>query len=440
MKITEVKINPFKLLLIVSLLAVFTLLFSSCGPTDPISKEEIQANISNESNLERDYATAYLTSWGMPDFFNTKTQGIEIVYRDYYVKDLPSAYEMAKATAELFLEYFYDDIDKNDKDAVTDALIVCYVESVGDKYSVYRTKEEYDFYGDDMSGTFSGIGVSVIYSYIDLTMTVTEVMSGSGAEDAGIKAGDLIIAANGVPVTELGYLETISTIRGEEGTLVDVTVLRGDEEITFSVQRRKIVEESVNYSLGEDKIGYIEISSFKSNTVSQFKDAIDYMVDNGAVGMVYDLRANPGGYLSSVLDMLSYIAPKGTTLVSFTNNYAPSQLSNSEHVVALPTVVICDENTASAGELFTAAMRDFGKMDLFDVTVVGKTTYGKGVMQTSYGFTDGSAITLTVAYYNPPSGVNYDGIGITPDIIAELEEEGDSQLDAAMNEIKKLIK
>ena len=440
MKNSGVKINSFKLILLVSLLAVFTLLLTSCGTAEPLSKEDIAANISEESNFEKDYATQYFESWGMPDFFNTKTQGIEIVYRDYYVKDLPTPYEMAKASAELFLEHFYDEIDRTDIDAVTDALIVCYVESVGDKYSVYRTKEEYEYYGDDMSGTFSGIGVSVIYSYIDLTMTVTEVLSGSGALDAGIKAGDLIIAANGTPVTELGYLETISTIRGKEGTFVDVTVLRGNEEITFTVERRKIVEESVSYSLDADKIGYIKISSFKSNTVSQFKEAINFMEDNGAVGIVYDLRSNPGGYLSSVLDMLSYIAPKGTTLVSFTNNYAPSQYSNSEHTLALPTVVICDENTASAGELFTAAMRDFGKAGLFDVTIVGKTTYGKGVMQTSYTFTDGSAITLTVAYYNPPSGVNYDGIGITPDIIAEYEADGDSQLDAAMNEIKKLIK
>ena len=164
------------------------------------------------------------------------------------------------------------------------------------------------------------------------------------------------------------------------------------------------------------------------------------MLENGAVAIVYDLRSNPGGYLSAVVKMLYRIAPKGTTVVSFSNDYAPEYKDKTEASLSLPTVVICNESTASAGELFTAAIRDFETLGFFDVTIVGQKTYGKGVMQSTYSFTDSSSITLTVAYYNPPSGENYDGVGITPDVTVENNSELDSQLDNAYIEINKLIK
>ena len=162
------------------------------------------------------------------------------------------------------------------------------------------------------------------------------------------------------------------------------------------------------------------------------------MKANGAVGIVYDLRSNPGGYLSSVVDILSYISPKGTTIASFSNDYADTMVDDDSHSLTLPSVVICNERTASAGELFTAAMRDFDEeFGYFDVTIVGTTTYGKGVMQSSFHLGDGSFLTLTVAYYNPPSGKNYDGEGITPDV--PVAEDVDPII-SAYEEIFKLVK
>ena len=162
------------------------------------------------------------------------------------------------------------------------------------------------------------------------------------------------------------------------------------------------------------------------------------MIANGAVGIVYDLRSNPGGLLVAVVNMLSYIAPDETTIVSFSNDYDKPKKDSDPHSLSLPSVIICNENTASAGELFTSAMRDFAKeFGYFDVTVVGAKTYGKGVMQSSYPIGDGSYLTLTVAYYNPPSGVNYDGEGITPDVEVSDDE---SRLNTAYEEILKLIK
>ena len=412
-----------KILAIASLIFILALSLTSCATTSS------------------EFVTGYLDDYGVPRFVESKMRGVELVYRDYYVEDLPEATELAKETAALYFEHFHEKIDTADKVAVTDALIYCYIEAVGDKYSAYRNAKEHEEYDTDMSGSFYGIGVVVTYSYVDLTITVNEVYSGGGAEEAGIKPGDVIKKVNGISVDEIGYDKAVNEIRGEPNTRVIITVDRDGSELSFDVTRKKVVEHSVSYSIDENKIGYIKITSFKSNTPGQFKEAINYMEDMGAVGIIYDLRSNPGGYLSSVVDVLSYIAPKNTTIVSFSNNYKKTQKDNNSHSLALPSVVICNEATASAGELFTAAMRDFDdSLDIFKVTTVGQKTYGKGVLQNTYAFTDDSTITLTVAYYNPPCGINYDGVGILPDVQVAESDEGDAQLDAAYTEIFKLIK
>ena len=407
---------------------MFTVLISalatSCGPSDD----------------KGDFASSYFEKLGIPSFDTVKFRRVETLYENHYVTSLDSAEVLANKTAELYFEQFHEKINTRDSEAVTDALLHCYVYAIGDRYSVYRDKDEYKEYNTDMSGTFYGIGVSVTYNRIEDTITVTEVYANSGAEDAGIKPGDLIIGVDGEWLEDIGYNSVVNKIRGEENTTVNVTVLRGGDKITFTATRKKVVEESVKYSIDQNKIGYIELSSFKDNTDEQFIEAIDYMTENGAIGIIYDLRSNPGGYLTSVVNMLSYISPEGTTIVSFTNDYGAPKKDRDLHSLSLPSVIICNENTASAGELFTAAMRDFDEeFGFFEVTTVGVKTYGKGVMQSTYSLGDGSTLTLTVAYYNPPCGENYDGIGIVPDVEVSLAGDADNQLNRAYEEIFKLI-
>lgn len=389
---------------------------------------------------DKDFVTGHITDFEIPEFHKEKLKGVEIVYRDYYYKDIPSPEILTEKVASFYFENFHDRIDTENPDEVTTAVVNSYIAVIGDKYSFYRSADEHEQYETDMSGSFSGIGVSIIYDYTEQAMTVTEVYPDSGAADAGIKIGDKIIKVNGESLSDIGYEKAVYTIRGETGTTVDITVLRGGEEITVTATRKKVVEKSVVYSIDDDKIGYIKISAFNDNTPDQFDTAIDYLLENDVVAIIYDLRSNPGGYLNAVVKMLYRIAPKGTTIVSFSDDYGPEYKDKTEASLSLPTVVICNESTASAGELFTAAMRDFEKLGLFDVTIVGQKTYGKGVMQSTYAFTDNSSITLTVAFYNPPSGENYDGVGITPDVSVELEPDGDVQLDTAYIEIEKLIK
>ncbi len=419
---TEEKNRHLHAKVFVSVLVLFALILSlfSCG-------------------INTDFVSTRLDELGVPKYDTSKLKGVEMVYRDYYVENLPDVSELTEKTADIYFEKYHSVIDTSDKSAVTDALIYSYIEVIGDKYSVYRTAEEYKEYNSDMSGSFFGIGVSILRDRDENTITITEIFEGGGAYEAGLLAGDIITKVNGNNVSDIGYDAAVDMIRGELNSHINITVLRGSEELTFSVIRKKVIEKTVTYSVNENNIGYIKISSFKSNTPSQFREAVDYMEKQKVSGIIYDLRSNPGGWLESVVDMLSYIAPTGSKIVSFTNDYANPRKDNHINSVSLPSVVICNGHTASAGELFTAAMRDFGELGYFDVTIVGEKTFGKGIMQNTYQFTDDSAITLTVAYYNPPLGKNYNGEGIHPDVPVELGESGDGQLDAAYIEISKLI-
>ncbi len=421
------KRRAFRLLGVLALLAIlasFVLPLSSCG-------------ISTPENI--DYASNYFVDYDIPNFDKSKFRTAERIFRDYCAMEIPDAKTLAATTAELYFEKFHEKIDTGDEKAVTNALLNCYAYATGDKYSVYRDASEFDNYSSDMSGSYYGIGVTVTHNKIEETITVSEVYSGSGAEEAGILPGDLIIGADGERLRDIGYESIVSKLRDTASSTVNVMIMRDGAEMTVAVSKKQLVETSVSYSIDGNKIGYITISSFKDNTYSQFKEAIAYLVSEGAVGIVYDLRSNPGGYLSSVVNILSYISPSGTTIATFSNDYAEAKVDRDSHSLSLPSVVICNEHTASAGELFTAAMRDFDEeFGYFDVTVVGKTTYGKGVMQSPFSLGDGSYLTVTVAYYNPPSGENYDGVGIIPDVAIDGDEE--AELIAAYEEILKIVK
>lgn len=417
--------------------------FSSCisgvgigGTSDPASPEELLLTISQEPTKEFDTVADYLDFWQFPEFSKSKLSTLESLYRRQFVEELPAPYEKAKAVGEYFIEYFYTGEEKSVTET-TDLLIHSFVETSGDAYSIYRTAAEYQEYDAGMSGSFVGIGVTVRYSVETNEILVESVTDGGGAKEAGILPGDYIIKVNGESIDTLGYEKAISNIRGEPNTTVDISVLRGNEEKTFTITRRQIVEKSVTYEI-KDSVAFVKITGFKGNTAAQFKTAVDEALACGIKGIIYDLRDNSGGYLDTVLEMLDYIAPSGTILASFTNNYMEPKYSKSNHTVNLPTVVLCNGYTASAGELFTAGIRDFSDMGFFPATLVGEKTFGKGIMQNTYLFNDHSSITMTVAYYNPPSGVNYHDVGITPDVTV-ANGEGDPQLTTAYSEIAKLI-
>ena len=427
-----------------SLLVLLTLIFSlslnavSCtseaGSDTIFSKETLYNNVIAESDSSLDFVWEYLDRWSFPLFDKGKVKKVEKLYRDHYYKEFPESFTIAKAVALDFIENTYDKIDLSSVQKVSDAILTAFVATIGDKYSFYRTNEQYDDYKSNMSGSFVGIGVNVQTTLVDGGIFVSSPLRNSPAEKAGVLANDIIIKIDGELVSELGYQEAVNKIKGKSGTDVVITVRRGENVLDITVTRGPVIELTVDYYITEDNIGYIDINSFKENTDELFCDAIDYMKENNVRAIVYDVRDNGGGYLSTVVNMLDYIAPDGMTLVSFSNDYGRPDKAKDGHSFFIPTVVLCNGATASAAELFTAGMRDISALGHFPITIVGQKTYGKGIMQNSYTLSDGSALTITVAYYYPPCGTHYDGEGITPRVIIPQKN---AQLDGAFEEARK---
>lgn len=430
--------------LLISVAVILILSLAVClialGTRKTDSREEIAAKIETVGKSPWRSVADYIYRFGIRDFERAKLKTVERYYEQYYYTgSLPSSYALAKETALFFLEHFYDELDLSDRASVTAALANCYIAAVGDRYGFYRLPEEYAEYGEDMSGERVGIGVEIQLDNENNTILVTSVLGGSPAEAAGILEGDYIVGVGSVRIGDIGAAALTDAIRGTEGTEVLITVKRGDGEIAVSIVRRLFTERTVTLSLDAGKIAYIKIRRFKDNTDEQLAEALEAARTGGAVGIIFDLRDNPGGYLDAVLNAVEMLVPAGVRLASY--KYAGGEekvyTSKLSDRLDIPCVVLCNESTASAGELFTAAMRDYAKMGLISAKTVGMTTYGKGVMQSTVtrGL-GGAALTLTVAYYNPPSDVNYEGVGITPDIEIEAESE---QLTRAYTELMLLI-
>lgn len=426
-----------------------TLFFCSPFTYEAATKEEISQNVESAVDSGESFVTPYLREWGLPGFDNAKMYTFELYFRGYYNYDggMPDCLSHAKELTKLFLHNYFDIIDRENREAVTDALLTCYVAVLDDPYAVYRPYEATEDYFGDMSGKFGGIGVMIEYNYENNTLKISNVYENSPSEQAGIQNGDFIIAVDGKTIEEIGLDNVVYHVRGEIGTYVELTLLRGDEEITVSVLRAQVEEINASYEMDyESGLGYIRIVSFKDNTFEQFKKAVDTLEAAGAKGIVFDLRATPGGYLYSVADVVSYLVPTGHTVVSYQyKNSKPEVMTtkndgDTDHVIDIPFVVLCDGSTASAGEIFTSAMRDYRIDGLVKCSIVGTRTYGKGIMQNTFTYNpDGSSTTMTVAYYSPPSGNNYHGIGVTPDVIVELEPGADNQLEEAYKELNRLI-
>ena len=427
---------------LILILSIFAYAFITSSNDTVVGKEDILSNVEIHGNEDYGYTyvSSYVKKYGISNVNSYKINAIESQLESDFYKELPDERELAKETVLLFVEHFYDSIDLNDKGQVTDAVLKCFFASLGDPYAYYRTAEEFKEYMSGLEGNDEFVGIGVMMN--QETLEILMVFPGSGAEEAGIKSRDVIHAVDGKTLSDLPKEELLALVAGEEGTTVNITVKRGDELLDFTVTRRVLVERSVYYDMNDDKIGYIQITQFLQTTSSQFIEAVDYCEANGAVALVIDVRYNPGGLLSSVVSVIDYLTPDADDrrIASFTQSGQEYVYYTSDgHSVDLPIAVICNEGTASAGELFTAAMRDYGKDGVLDTVIVGTTTYGKGVVQSSYTLYDSSGITYTIGYYNPPSDVNFDGIGVIPEVEAKEVEGKDAPLDTATKEVLKLI-
>ncbi len=314
--------------------------------------------------------------------------------------------------------FYYQDVDDA---TLQEGIYHGLLESLGDPYSAYYTPEEYADLMEDLLGEYSGIGAVLSQSRTTGEVTITEVYRNSPAEKAGLKQYDQIISADGYAAIDYELDEFVTYIRGEKGTSVELEILRGDETLTITAVRDDIQVQSVRWEMTEDGIGYLRISQFITATYDEFTEALDDLSSQGMKGLVVDLRGNGGGLLDSVVQILDRILPEGTVVYTVDKSGNREDFtSDAEHFLELPIVVLVDEYTASASEIFTGAIRDYDYG-----TILGTQTFGKGIVQVTLPMADGSALKLTTETYYTPSGDAIHGVGIAPDEELEYEFLGD---------------
>ena len=309
---------------------------------------------------------------------------------------------------------------------VRDALLAKYdaikgmTQSLKDPYTVFMNASEYKSFVEQSEGHFVGIGAQL--GIKDDKVTVVSPIEGSPAEEAGLKSGDVILKVDGTDITEPNVEKTVSMIKGEQGKPVTLTIARANsKEIDITIVRDVIKVVSVRGEIIDGNIGYIQISSFDEDVAKNFKEKIVELKNKGMKGMILDLRGNPGGFLGEAVNVASQFIPKGEVVTYTVDKYGNKQESKSigGEAEGMPLVILIDGGSASASEVVTGALRDYGAG-----TIIGTTSFGKGVVQQLIEFKDGNGgLKVTTSKYYTPNGENIHKIGIKPDVEVTIPEE-----------------
>lgn len=336
-------------------------------------------------------------------------------------------------------------IDENyigdvDEEALEEGIYKGYIQGLEDPYSVYYNEEETKDLYETTEGEYSGIGAVLSQDLESGVITLVQIYEDSPAAKAGLKDNDILTKVGDIEVTGMDLSEVVTYIKGEKGTDVDLTVLRGEdaEEITVTATRDTVEAQTVKYEMLEGQTGYLSVSEFDSVTYAQYEEALNKLTDQGMTGLIVDLRNNPGGNLNTVCEMLDLVLPKGTIVYTEDKDgKRETATSDDEHQINVPMVVLVNGNSASASEIYAGAIQDYGIGK-----IVGTQTYGKGVVQQIFDLGDGTSVKLTIAEYFTPNGRSIDGEGITPDVEVEYEAdennpEADNQLEKALEVMKE---
>ena len=326
------------------------------------------------------------------------------------------------------LEQHYIGFEGIDDKAVSEAVIRGYLSAIGDRYALYMNSAEFEAYTSEQSGNTVGIGINVIYDPDTGIVEVISVLPDSPAEDVGLLNGDYLIGVDGERIDEIGYYEAIDKIRGESGTTVQLMLKRGDHELTVTCVRREVKTLSVTYHVfaSDATVGVIRISEFNATTPEQCKAAVADLQNKGCTKLVFDVRNNPGGELNSIINTLDYLLPEGDLAHIYYQNGEDAHYTSDAAYVKASVAVLINKQTASAAELFTAALKDYDDKGMYNAVIVGVNSYGKGTLQRFFPLRDGATFKISVGRYDPPYSENYDGKGIAPDVEVELSEEAQS--------------
>lgn len=359
-------------------------------------------------------------------------------------KKYQERYSRLDEVYQYLMNHYYKEIDP---DVLVQGAIDGMLASLDDPYTFYYTPEEMAESLENQSGQYSGIGI-LVSSDKDGGLSVNRVFKESPAMAAGLLPGDVITYVDGHPVsaaTTADLNDAVALVKGPDATYVEITVMRKGEEKVFSVLRGQVNINRVEYYIYDD-VGYIILYEFLGDAVSGVKEALRVFNDEGVKGIIFDVRSNTGGELYTCLNITDLMVPEG--LIMYTEDRYGNRNSHysNEYAYGLPMVVLVNEMTASASEVFTAAVQDY------DMGVImGTNTFGKGIVQQIITFPeDGAGMQLTVEDYYTPSGRSIHEVGIQPDIVVEMHEdydpsiftpdmENDNQLKAAYDQVKKMI-
>ena len=322
--------------------------------------------------------------------------------------------------------YLWDDYDQKE---LTDNAYRGYVAGLGDKYSAYMTKEEYDSYQTSSLGTYSGIGVT--FEMLDTgEYVIVAVTKDSPASKAGLEPDDIILEVDGKYYDNNDIMA--SKIRGEKGTEVTLTILHNDKEKKVTMIRDTINQDSVDHKMLDGSTGYIQISQFIETTGDDFEAALKDIEKQGADKLILDLRNNGGGLVDDAITVADQFLDEGVACYVKDRNGMTDQYKVADGKTDLETVVLVNQNSASASEILSAAMQDNGYQ------IVGEKTFGKGIIQTSFVLPEGDALKLTILEYLSPKKHKVHEEGVTPDV--KVKDKEDTEEDEQLEKAEDLLK
>lgn len=321
----------------------------------------------------------------------------------------------AAEVQEIIETYFIDDYDE---DTLADGAASGMVDATGDEWSYYLSTDEVAAYEESMANAYVGVGITITEDAEAGGMRVEEVVSGGPAEEAGIRAGDLLLAVEGEDVLTLGIDGTRNLVRGEEGTHVNMHFSRNGSEYDVSVERRSIETPVVTGELLDGSIGYVKIDNFDERSAAETIAFVKDLIGQGAEALLFDVRFNPGGYADELVKVLDYLLPEGDLFRSVDYAGREEVDTSDASCVELPMAVLVNEDSYSAAEFFAAALQEYEW-----ATIVGSQTYGKGNFQTAFYLSDGSMVNLSIGKYYTPGGKSLSETGVTPDVVVDLDDE-----------------
>lgn len=315
----------------------------------------------------------------------------------------------------LILERFIGD---SDRVAMEDAAAEAMVDSLGDRWSYYIPADEYEAYQEQVANAFVGVGITIQLTEESQGLLVVDVTRGGPAEEAGILVGDTLVAVEQTRIAGMSTTEVRNLVRGEEGTWVSLTLSRDGREETFSVERRRIEVPVATFSMLDNHVGLVRIENFDQRCAQETIAAIEVLLAQGAEGLIFDVRGNPGGYADEMVKILDYLLPEGELFR--TVDYAGREHVDTSDAdcLELPMAVLVNQDSYSAAEFFAAALREYDW-----AVVVGQKTCGKGYFQNTLPLSDGSAVGLSVGKYFTPNGQSLADVGVTPDRVVEVDED-----------------